>query len=488
MTRFSMPFIVLAILSFPLSFSVGEIIPELVMNYSDFSYISSVAVGYKYVYFGTTNGITRYDVNRQEWDDPMPEMAELHNQVIREIEASYDDESVWIRTDMGIFEYSRTLERWQQIPEMPSIDSRTRHLKTDELFFAPWGYNYLPEGVLVDDYGRKFPLTDIVDDTWANLWIGTWGLGAAHSDAAGYRIELLEYGLLQENVSTVHVNDGILWIGGKVMQSYRTGVTVFDWSNNSFGYIESHGSLISRAEDINDITGNDRDVFVATDDGVWVVDRESKKVRDRLSRKSGLPDNRVFSVLVSGDSLFVGTEYGVGILRIYTDSLLQISETLLPSHAVLSLEKAGRDLWIGTSRGVYRLDFENRKLGFLSAPEVTRSGNVYDIEFAGDKIWLATEHELVSIDINDAGIEIFPEVNSYGGAHAVAVRDTIVAVAAESGLLLIYNGQKPYHELFTSGDGLLSNYINDLVFDGEYIWLGTDKGLTRFWYLNPSIQ
>jgi hypothetical protein len=34
---------------------------------------------------------------------------------------------------------------------------------------------------------------------------------------------------------------------------------------------------------------------------------------------------------------------------------------------------------------------------------------------------------------------------------------------------------------------LPSNDIRDLVIDGEYIWLGSNLGLTRFWYKNPSL-
>ncbi len=102
-------------------------------------------------------------------------------------------------------------------------------------------------------------------------------------------------------------------------------------------------------------------------------------------------------------------------------------------------------------------------------------------------MWLATADNLVSINLKTADVASFPEVNGYGGARAVAVKDNIVAVGTPDGLLLIYQGNKQHHYMYTVNDGLASNNVKDLVFDGDYIWVGTDEGLTRFWYKNPSL-
>ena len=48
-----------------------DFLPDLVKNYSNFSYVHSVAVGFKYAYFGTTNGVTRYNISLKEWDSPL---------------------------------------------------------------------------------------------------------------------------------------------------------------------------------------------------------------------------------------------------------------------------------------------------------------------------------------------------------------------------------------------------------------------------------
>jgi ligand-binding sensor domain-containing protein len=298
---------------------------------------------------------------------------------------------------------------------------------------------------------------------------------------------LLPYGLLQKDITCLYRNGDVLWMGGAADNSYRTGLTGFNTKNNSFDYVESYGGYIYNADDVNDITTNDSEIFAATNNGVWVVGKKDKKIKDQLKRSSGLPDNNVSAILAAGDTLFVGTEYGLGIVHLFPDSARKIPPTLLPAHTVLCLERAGNDIWIGTTEGVFRLDLENGTVGFLSSSEITHSGSAYDIKYVNGKVWLATDYELASIDVGTADVKLYPEVNNYGGANAVAANDTLIAAATMQGLLLINQGKHPYSQLYTTSDGLLSDNIRDLIFDDNYLWLGTDSGLVRFWYKDPDL-
>jgi hypothetical protein len=41
--------------------------------------------------------------------------------------------------------------------------------------------------------------------------------------------------------------------------------------------------------------------------------------------------------------------------------------------------------------------------------------------------------------------------------------------------------------MYTVNDGLPSNDIKAVKFDGDYLWVGTDLGLTRFWHRHPGL-
>lgn len=465
-----------------------HILQDLIVNYSDFSNVRSIAVGFDYVYFGTTGGIIRYHIADREWGIPLTGIDGLEGLDIFEVQVSSDDEYIWARTEFGIYEYRGIADYWMPVGEIPpSTNIISRHVAPDPLYFPPEGFNYMSDGYLIDFEGRRFPVTDVVDDGWGNFWIGIWGLGAARARTANFHIELLPYGLRQEAVTTMVLDDGKLWLSGNPENAVRPGLTRFDWRKNRFDYAELQPGQVPAFNQVYDMYVNGTDVFLATDYGVEIIDKNTRTARDHLYRSSGLPDEVAYSVAANGDTVFVGTEYGLGLLKRYRDSVEIRVETYLPSLAVYCLEQTDDALWIGTSRGVYRLDYETGKLGKLTIAEVSGARSVNDIELAGDDIWIATGDNLVSIDLETAEVREYPEVIGYGGATAVAVADTLVAVVVTQGMLLLNTGQKPGRYLYTVNDGLLSDAVSDLIFDGDYLWIGSDRGLTRFWYKNPRL-
>jgi ligand-binding sensor domain-containing protein len=112
---------------------------------------------------------------------------------------------------------------------------------------------------------------------------------------------------------------------------------------------------------------------------------------------------------------------------------------------------------------------------------------VYDIERYEDDLWFASDDGVVRLDTRTGETEPFWLAAQKIVPRALAVNDTIVAVASNKGMFFIYyKNRSQFAREFTTEDGLASNDINSLLMDGDYIWVGTDKGLTRFWWNNPD--
>ena len=45
------------------------------------------------------------------------------------------------------------------------------------------------------------------------------------------------------------------------------------------------------------------------------------------------------------------------------------------------------------------------------------------------------------------------------------------------------HGQRWRH--FGVRDGLVGSRVYDILLDGDYVWFGTNRGLTRFYWNNP---
>ena len=79
------------------------------------------------------------------------------------------------------------------------------------------------------------------------------------------------------------------------------------------------------------------------------------------------------------------------------------------------------------------------------------------------------------------GLDLVDQANRAGLNRAIPA----LAAVVDNGLMLTERktGRK---RIFNEFDGLLSVYINALVPDGDYLWIGSDQGLTRFMWVNPD--
>ena len=91
------------------------------------------------------------------------------------------------------------------------------------------------------------------------------------------------------------------------------------------------------------------------------------------------------------------------------------------------------------------------------------------------------------INLASGDIQSFSSILYNRGYRALAVNDRIAAISSDNGMTFIFHDlDKPYQKEFTRFDGLPSPYVYSLRMDGDYLWVGTDEGLTRFLWNNPD--
>ena len=66
----------------------------------------------------------------------------------------------------------------------------------------------------------------------------------------------------------------------------------------------------------------------------------------------------------------------------------------------------------------------------------------------------------------------------------MVVDDSAAWAATDHGVLK-YDKSRNLWRQFTVEDGLPSDFVNWILLDGDYIWLGTHEGLTRFYWNTP---
>lgn len=469
----------------------GDVISGEFVSWTDFSYVNTIAISNNFVYFGTTNGITRYQRFDYKYHNPITKSNGLTATNIRRISVTIDDQEMYVETDQGVYSYSQGIDHWFLETSFPTDyyrDSRPS-LPLPRLY-PPFGYTMYPEGYIEDSYFRRFDITAWLDDNFRDIFIGTWGLGAAKADDRDYTTEFLPYGLLQKTTDAIYLEGDSVWVAGNpgdqlaVYPDMRYGVTLFDRADQTFTYFEPRLIDGFDSEAIYDIAGDEKNIYFAGQQGLTILDRTTEQFIT-LSLNSGLPDIEATAVAVAPDSIWVGTANGLALYRPSVDSVQVVGSRILGGSFITDMEIADGRLIIGTDRGAFYIDLVRQKIGRLRANDASLGSNIRHISVSGDEVLISSDMGVTLIDVNTEKASGVPYTDIAYGVYAAAANDRFIAAATRDGLVMIERDTGK-QRTFTEDDGLLSIDINALVPDGEYLWIGSAEGLTRFYWLDPK--
>jgi len=458
------------------------------VTYGEFTHINHIAVSNTHAYFATTRGIIRYNKAEKYWANPLTGTDGVDHNDIRKIWVDDFDTRLYAQTSDGYFEYDILLEKWYSLNSIPDVINQSSHIKLPTTLYAPPLYNYDGYyGHLIDPHGRNFLFEDVVEDFQGNLWIGSWGYGAFSSNSTNYYLNPLPFGLIQDRVNALYDDNGTFLISGAVLNDHRTGITLYNTKEDDFSFIESGIDNLFPSVDINCLAADEYSIYAGTPNGLYVIDKANYIIDRHLTSSNGLAYDNIISLFVNNDSLFIGTEYGLSVLYHSEDSGIVIRKTSFPEVVIFDMEMVDNTLWLGTSMGAYRLKLKSGQLQKIRDDMSVLFSDVIDIEQFENYLWFLSDKGLVKLNIENGEHQSFPNVFASSVANALAVNDVIAAIATEKGMAIYFHAKKkPFTREFTVDDGLPSNYTYSIMLDGDYLWLGSEMGLTRFYWNNPD--
>jgi ligand-binding sensor domain-containing protein len=518
------------------------------ISYSVARFVTSIAVGNQYVYFGTLqSGITRYDQFKNQWDFPWTTSNGLADNEVWAVAYDFDTGYLWCATHTAISYYHPTAHRWRNyfkdeigLPVFDEVEAigigrnriwfvtrggRTFEtnkyagvillsnndldvLKSDNnikwfggsvqkkrqypQFFMSDGYLFDPQGVVEDIYNRQAKVSAYVEDNWGKAWVGTWGLGAGKADINTLRLEMLNFGLSNASVDAMNFYRDELWIGGSNSFGANRGITAWDLQREIWRYYEDRYTSDLDSDIIYSITVDRDTVWFATNHGLSLYSYRKGRWKT-FDTFDGLSDNQVFDAVVDDSSVWVATANGID--RILKSSFSKkdslIVEHINPGHLrivkVFDLELVENLLWAGTERGIYVYDTSKKEGGFSDEIGGPVSQVVTSVSRYKDEIWFGT---LSGIEVYDFGKKEWlgvPEARVFPNTPINRILASGEAVwAATNHGIMKFNRKNKSWRTFNTEDGLIDNRVNALLLDGDFLWIGTDNGITQFYWNDPS--
>lgn len=496
--------------------------PDDWISYTDLRYITSITMDEQYVYFGTTGGVSRYDRYRERWDYPLTTSNGLPDNRVKQV--AYDPATgyLWVDTFSGVCHYRPTLGECIIGGQFP--DPVAKKPKEDYRFpdlFTEFGYTFYPEGYIEDQSFRRYYLSDSVEDGWGNLWVGTWGLNAGRADLTTAHLEMLRVGLIEDDVTAMATDGDEIWFGGTGGPEGSEGITRYNRKSGQWAYFE--------ARLIDGLLSNEVTCIAADSDYVWLGTQHGLSRYDKRENEwkgftsfDGLSTDGVTDVVVDGDSLWVGTISGLNMVNKRDGFIKTISVEGLEGAAVSDVALGDGYIWVVTNNGVYRCSKGEGLWEEFTGPSGYLDPVVTAIGVDKSRVWFGVLPgwqigEGFSVQLDQEGMKLrlpymtlgkppsmpflisvydrlngewkryFPPAGfTAGSLLGLAVGKNAVWMATGSGALR-FDKLKGTWRCFSEEDRLIDNRVEAILLEGDYIWFGTEKGVTRF-HWNDSFR
>ena len=264
--------------------------------------------------------------------------------------------------------------------------------------------------------------------------------------------------LISNNVNDITVDEANVWV------ATDRGVSRFKRGSSTWLHYTKEDGLST--DNVNAVAADSNWVWFGTDEGVTRLDLKSNQWRT-YKRRDGLTGNKITCITVDEHYVWFGTDGGLNRYDKWLDSWAARTERDgLTSNAVSAIAADSQFVWVGTH----------------TKPE--KYNDKYDFFFASKK------KEKESINRYNKTLDSW---NTYSKKDGL-VGDNISAIAVDKDYVWFgtYNaGVSKYSKTnqaftgtYTKRDLLSSDKISDIAVDGINIWFGTaEAGVQR--YIKP---
>ncbi|WP_290707925.1 two-component regulator propeller domain-containing protein [Flavihumibacter sp. CACIAM 22H1] len=376
-----------------------------------------------FMWFGTSNGLNRYDGYRFRLYQKGKDSTTLSDNNITSL--LFDSKAtLWIGTGGGLDKYNPATDTFERIWLEGSRVGNIHSLYEDRvgaIWVGTANGLYLLKNTSNKTVRSFFPnyiIRAIYEDKEGALWVGTnKGLAKMTIRNQEYRVDFYTHasekpGSISSNSITSIAEDGYqkLWIGTE-----NAGINYYTRSTGAFTRIGAAPAEKFRLihNNVREILSINNQIWVGTQEGLSVIDPVKLEIRSyqhNTADKNSLSQNSIYTLYKDAAQLiWIGTYFG-GVNTIYPISTVfttiqqEENKNSLSNDIVSGMaEDHNKNIWIGTEGG--GLNLLNRKTGKFTVytnkpddPNSLSSNLVKNVYIDKDQhIWVGTHGGGVSV-------------------------------------------------------------------------------------------
>jgi len=498
--------------------------------------VTSFAEGYTFIYVGTSHGgIKRFNLYGNYFDNPISTAQGLENNTINSVHFDKNTGFLWASTPEHIqYSFSREgdwfsktfsdigLSKYDKITQIGSSDSyvwlkaRSSYVKLDhssgmmvgiypipDEFNIRWSsgeYNIdhqynddftdfvvldgwmLNGNELIDPNGNRKKINTVLFTQHQNVFLGSEDGLVFYGSKTMETFTPIHSDIINDDVLSLYLDNYYLWIGS---QNYLTskGISKLDvksFESSSFNFEET---INMHPSAIYSLISAENEIW-AGGEGLILYYNGQKNFWKTLDQSRGIPEGIIWDLCMSDRYLWMGTSRGLKRLEKATHSIDLIGiEQYFDNTQVYSIENINNEIWIGSKSGLYIYTNDDPKLinafSFQKKDELINNlFNFTVIEENDNQIYVAGDMGVAKFDTRIKEWDLILSSVVYGNkmVYSMSVNDNFLFLGTREGLSRI-----------NKRTGLIRNYnypfigqVNDLVLDGNTLWIGTVNGLIKF--------
>ena len=399
----------------------------------------------------------------------------------------YNSEGIWIEHDFGII----SLDRFNASLIYSNIISEiywSNSILDNEMDIDLYNYHFTDEWVNNNNviYNRNSNIEHypsvIYENSFGEKWIGTKS-GLIFYGKYGW-FEASYLGLPQNNITEIYLDKTNTWwfsesryrnnnYGNNLQSSFlkKTKVFLSSWDeiNNIWNYYYSNESVSIRNEDINKIIRYGNKLYLGTLDGLLILDIDS---REWLNINKNFNDKAIWDLATFNNSLYIATARGINEFSLLGDVLIPDTSMLFNNFLnkeIYKIEVHNNFLYVMSELGLSRIDLNEKNIEHLTNKNLKYFKIYNNRIFINDgRIW-----EIVEKD------NLFFEKIIYNEGNDFCVSNDFLWVNLNNNAKII-NLKNGSEWFYSNKDGISGNIIYTLDCDENWIWFGTNEGVSFY--------
>ncbi|MAL65042.1 MAG: hypothetical protein CMF94_02955 [Candidatus Marinimicrobia bacterium] len=498
--------------------------------------ITSFTEGYSYIYIGTTlGGIKRFNIYGNYFDNPISTAQGLENNEVSAVHFDKKTGFLWASTS-GYVQYSFSrendwfsknfhdigLSKFDKITKIGSSDSyvwlkaRSSYVKLDQSSGTMVGIYPIPDELsiewssgeyrsdqqfdkdftdfiildgwifngneLIDQNGSRKKITSVFFSQYGNIYLGSENGVVFYGSETMETFKPVVPDIINEDVLSLYLDNYHLWVGSLNFLKSE-GISKIDVKSLESFPFKFEETINMEPSPIYSIISSENEVWVGGE-GIILYYNEKKNFWKTLDQGRGISDGIVWDMCISDRHLWTATSRGINRIDLATHSINLIGiEEYFRDTQVYSIENINDQIWIGSRKGLFIYSQDDPKL--INALDLQKKdeliNNFYNftsIHENDDLVYVAGDMGVARFNTMQNEWELISPSVVYGAetVYSMTVNDKFLFLGTRNGLSRI-----------NKSTGLVREYtypfigqVNDMVLDGNVLWIGSNNGLLKF--------